>query len=315
MARKKKIRRIPGQATIFDLGVGTVPKVRRPDLRLVTSEGEQLVLAAGSESLVHDDEGLLSRVVHVHSRRKAYIVRRYCEMVGTGMRFHWPEKLWWVEFYAGPGRLFECESRSFLRGSPLDAVSIAHPFTGYVFIDLDGGCVEALRARTAHLPNVRVLQGDTNDPALHDQIASVVPTNALVVMYADPEGLNFHLDTLRHFTVRYRHIDWLINFPGPGAARYLSAGLEERALRVLETPDPRSLLAVPGRKSYGATLREVYDRQLTALGFETRVEPIGLANGAQIYDLFLATRNHRAIDFFEKACGTRGGQRSLLDLI
>jgi three-Cys-motif partner protein len=296
----------------FDVPPERVPK---PPLRLVTKHGEQLVLAAGTKSLVGDDQGLLSRVVHVHSRRKAELVRRYCEIVGTGMRFHWPDKLWWVEFYAGPGRLFECDSGEFLRGSPLDALSVTHRLTGYVFIDLDGSCVDSLRARTAEASNVHILHGDANDPNLHDEIAMIVPRNALVVMYADPEGLNFDFDTIRHFNSRYPHVDWLINFPGPGAGRYLAAGYEEHAIRVLDTQNPRDLLSTAGRKTYGATLREVYGRKLAAIGFKCDYEPIFLANGAHIYDVFLATKNPRGLDFFKKAARGKNRQASLLDLL
>jgi three-Cys-motif partner protein len=290
------------------------PVTSAPKLRLTTKAGDQLVLARGYQSLVEDPDGLYSRVVHPHSRRKASIVGKYSGMVGTGMRFHWPGKLWWVEFYAGPGQLFEEESGEFLLGSPLAALSIKDQFTGYVFVDLDPNCVESLRQRTAGKGNVFVMQGDANASDTLDRITSIVPSDALVVMYADPEGLDFHLNTLQHITLRYRHIDWLINFPGPGVARYLSAGYGERAIRVLNDPNPRRFLADagPGRKV--ATIREVYQRQLEALGFRTRSEPIYLdRNGVVIYDVFLATKHDRALDFFDKACGVNLAQRALFD--
>jgi hypothetical protein len=222
-----------------------------PKLRLITQTGEQLVLARGSQSLVRDPDGLYSRVVHPHSRRKSSIVGKYAAMVGTGMKFHWPDKLWWVEFFAGPGQLFEDETGEFLPGSPPAALSIKDRFRGYVFVDLDPLCVESLQRRVAGNGNVFVMQGDANAPETLDRITSIVPPDALVVMYADPEGLQFHLDTVRHFTARYRHMDWLINFPGPGIARYLSAGYEQRAIRVLDDPNPGRFIAEAPRGPTG----------------------------------------------------------------
>jgi three-Cys-motif partner protein len=251
--------------------------------------------------------------VHPHSRRKASIVGQYARMVGTGMKFKWPGKLWWVEFYAGPGQLFEDESGEFLPGSPLAALSIRDQFDGYVFVDLDPRCVESLARRTAGKGNVFVMQGDANAPETHDRITSIVPPDALAVMYADPEGLDFDLDTIRYFTARYRFMDWLINFPSPGIARYLSAGYEQRAIRVLDDPHPGRLLANARPKTYGATLREFYGRQLEAMGFRTRSTPVYLTSGAVIYDMFLATRHDRALDFFDKACGIKLGQYALFD--
>jgi three-Cys-motif partner protein len=314
-----------GQTSIFDLvnGVPDEPVVvsapRPPKLKLVTSDGVQLQMAQGRQSLVHDPDGLYSRVVHPHSRRKASIVSQYAAMVGTGMKFHWPGKRWWVEFYSGPGQLFEAESGEFLPGSPKAALSIKDPFDGYVFVDLDPLCMESLQARVVRMRRDRagdvfLLQGNANSTDTLDRITSIVPRDALVVMYADPEGLDFHVPTIRHFTDRYRHLDWLINFPGPGVARYLAAGYDERAIRVLGDPDPRRFLADARAGRKVATMREVYQRLLEGLGYRTRSEPIYLPrNGVVIYDVFLATRHDRALDFFDKACGIKLGQGTLFE--
>ncbi len=315
----------PNQSNIFDVLGGEpeaapLPKPPKPPkLRLVTNDGLQLRMAEGSKSLVLGPDGLYSRVVHPHSRRKATVVGKYAKIVSSGMKYHWPGKRWWVEFYAGPGQLFEDETGDFLPGSPLAALNAPDGFDGYVFVDLDQLCIESLQRRIAlsrdgRSAQVVVLSGDANAAETHDRIASIVPTNALVVMYADPEGLDFDMPTIRYFTDRYEHLDWLINFPGPGVARYLAAGYDERAIRVLGDPDPRRFIADvrAGRKV--ATVREVYQRMLEGLGYMTRSEPIYLKSGVVMYDVFLATRHERALDFFDKACGIKtGGQYALFD--
>jgi hypothetical protein len=57
----------------------------------------------------------------------------------------WP--LWWVELFAGPGRLYVRDTDTFVDGSPLEALSIRNRFRGYVFADLDRACVDSLRRR------------------------------------------------------------------------------------------------------------------------------------------------------------------------
>lgn len=112
---------------------------------------------------------------------------------------------------------------------------------GYVFVEAGPLCAHALRKRTAAHPNVHVLEGDANSGAVHDQIRALIPTGALTVMYADPEDLDdFDFQTVRFFTERYPHVDWLVNFRVMGAVRYLAAGREERAVPLFDHPTRRS---------------------------------------------------------------------------
>lgn len=286
------------------------PKVR---LRPAEPTVEQLAFGAGDKSLVQADDGLLARVVHRHSARKAYYVRRYAEIVGTAMAPHWPQ-IWWVELFAGPGRLLEVETDRFLPGSPIEALSISNRFTGYVFADLSESCVESLGQRTAGQRDVHVLRGDANAAALLDTVAAIVPRNALVTLYADPEGLDLHFETLRYFAERYRHLDLLLNVPIAGVVRYLAAGGQAKAVPVLGHADPAALLREARGRRFGPDIRVWYQRQLEALGYEHfRVETILLEEkNVPIYDLLLASRHESAATLFDAACEIRpDGQRSL----
>lgn len=148
------------------------PVVVRPNWRYETPAG-----------LVVDDEGLFSRAVALHSAEKAYCARTYAEIVGTAMRGKW--KLWWIELFAGPGRLYIRETGDFAPGSPIEAMTIRRPFSGYVFADLDSACTESLRRRVGERANVHVLRGDANSAETLDAIAAIVPKRALVVLYGD----------------------------------------------------------------------------------------------------------------------------------
>lgn len=302
-----------GQLTFDDdAAFSGVPK-RASKLVLAPPEGDQLAFAAGDKSLVRDDEGLYARLVHRHSARKAYYVGRYCDIVGKAMARQWPER-WWIELFAGPGRLLEHETGRFLPGSPVGALNIEVPFTGYIFADLSDICVSCLGARTAGRDNVHVMHGDANDVGLLDAIAGIVPRNALAILYADPEGLDLHLETIRFFTARWPHLDLLLNLPTAGVVRYLRAGREERAVPVLGHTRPAELVQAPQGRHYGPDVRTFFQRQLEGMGYEHfRVEPILLeGRNVPIYDLLLASRHERAAHFFDAAVSIRpDGQRAL----
>jgi three-Cys-motif partner protein len=310
------------QFTIFDIGAEPVARGKRklePKSSLRTKDGAPLAFAEGKDGLVVDAEGLVSRVVHEHSREKSFKIRRYARMVGTGMRNVWRGRLWWVELHAGPAQLFEVESGEFMPGSPLDALTIPHQFQGYVFVENDEQCAEALEKRVASYRNAHVIHGDANSDEVHDRIRAFVPTNALVVVYADPEDLDdFDFRTVRYFTPRYPHVDWLINFPVSSAARFLSSRHGKYAVvPIIEHERPASLVEERERRTAGSELRVFFQRQLEALGYKCQHETIFVGGHVALYDLFIATRDptNRALGFFDSACGLKArGQRTLFDL-
>ncbi len=263
-------------------------------------EAEALALDRETK-LVMGDDGQLARVVPLHSLDKAHYAHYYADIVGTGMRNAYGGPLAWVELFAGPGRLRVKDLEQFRPGSPVEALEgIRHRFDHYVFADLDDRCVDALRHRVAHHADVHVLRGDANAARLHDEIVARVPRNALVVLYADPAGLDLHFDTLKFFTQRYSHLDLLLNFPVPGVDRALSAGQAAKAAKVLNHDEPIKLLASPNART---SIREWFERQLGALGYDQFcTQPIRLhCNNSPLYDLFLASRNPKAKQFFTDA--------------
>jgi len=99
----------------------------------VSKDGQKFVPVPGYESLVMGEDGLVTRLVHTHSKKKARKVGFYSHVVSKGMAFKWGGRLWWIEFHAGPGQLFEIETCEVLPGSPLSALNVPTPFAGYVF--------------------------------------------------------------------------------------------------------------------------------------------------------------------------------------
>jgi three-Cys-motif partner protein len=286
------------------------------DVQLVTGAGgmpatEDDELALDEKRvLLNDDEGLKARKAHVHSADKAYYAQKYADIVGTGMKRAYGGPLAWVELFSGPGRLRVVEEQRFRPGSPVEALGIRDPFQHYVFCDLLSECVESLQARVGGKPGVHVLQGNANSAELHDRIASIVPRNALVILYADPQGLDFELDTIRYFAARYKHLDLLINFPVRGVIRALRAGHEGKASRVLGHEAPLELITKRARADWGPSVRTWFERQLRAMGYDQFATEVIKSHSKRspLYDLVLASRDPRALDFFKKAtnCGVSG---------
>jgi three-Cys-motif partner protein len=311
----------PEQTTIFEeLGIEPMRPERAttvPSKTYHTRDGAEFVPVPGHENLLSGPDGLAVRVVHTHSRKKSKKVAFYAEIVAAGMIGKWPS-LWWVELHAGPGALFEAESHKLRDGSPLDALNVSRRYSGYVFVEYDAICAAALRERTQGIPDVYVIEDDCNGATVHDQIRAIVPTNALVVMYADPEGLDdLDFKTVQFFSERYAHLDWLINFPVAGAVRYLRAGNRDRAVKLLDHPNPVELIEQSTGRTYGPSLSDYFKRQLEALGHTCRYETIYLdVKNVPLYDLFFATKDKtgRAMDFFDKACGVKASGQRTLDL-
>lgn len=253
-----------------------------------------------TDGLIPDDEMLFSRLVSLHSLVKAAAARAYADMVGTAIGGKRP--LWWVELFCGPGKLLVRETGEFAPGSPIEALNIRRPFDGYVFCDLSPACVESLRRRVGDRPGTHVLCGDANSAAIHDAIVSIVPRNALLVLYSDPEGLDGAFSTLKFFIDRYPHLDLLLNLPVAGLVRAVTAGYVDKAAAVLDYPNPREAIEPWGPKK-GEIVRDYYRRRLEAEGFNqihgTTVKVT--TKNVSLYDLLVASRHPLAKKFFEAA--------------
>jgi three-Cys-motif partner protein len=261
-------------------------------------ESRGLVLNEGDE--------LWARPVRLHSALKAASARGYANIVGTAMRNKW--KLWWVELFAGPGHLYVKDEGRFVLGSPLEALAIKHRFHGYVFADLDPRCTGSLSRRIDGEENTFVLTGDANSADLLDQIAAIVPKDALVVLYGDPEGLDLKWETLKYFIDRYPRLDLLLNLPISGVVRALAAGYDEKAAAVLGTDNPYEVI-VDGwyeKGARGAMVREFIERRLAAEGFDKiHAVTVNIRRNVGLYDLLLASRHPRAAEFFAAAVNFR----------
>ena len=310
----------PDQRSLFSLLSPThppstnVPVVpAQTGLRPAADPGIQMVISEEDGSLILDSKGdkLPARPIKSHSLDKRYLVSRYANIVSRALRGKLP--VYWVELFAGPGRLYVTDEDDFVDGSPIDALNVDSPFTGYVFSDLDPECVSALteRVRTSGQRGVHVFQGNANDPSLHGLIADLVPRNALMILYLDPQGLDLHFSTIAYFAERFDRLDVLVNFSPGYVQRAMGAGSRARPASVLGV-DPDDLSAL-------REFRQIQQR------FEENLEMEGLThraarairsahNNAVIYQMLIASRSSLALKFFEQAAAVELSGQKAFDL-
>jgi three-Cys-motif partner protein len=256
-------------------------------------------------------DGLPARIIKVHSLRKKHYVGRFAETVGTAMSKKASER-WWVEGFAGPGRLYLPDEDQFYDGSPLDALGVRKPFTGYIFNDFSAQNAEALRRRVAGHSNTHVFNDDANSRSFIEEVIRLVPRHAYLVLYLDPEGLELDFATIDQFAAAFDRIDFLLNFPVRGVIRYLRAGHLTRARKVLDLRDPERLVGVNGE--WGENVRRAFDDHLDLLDLCERTRRNIRSDGknSPLYDLLLASRHPLARELFDRASAIEpDGQRQL----
>jgi three-Cys-motif partner protein len=208
-------------------------------------------------TLVAAGDGLPARCVGPWSLDKLYYVARYLDLFSRAMHQRFPERHY-LDLFAGPGWSVLDDGSGEIEGSPLVALSLAHRFTRYHFVDADSTAVLALRQRVARLgwrgPDVQFYEEDANE--IVTRLGRAVPSSALSVAVIDPTGLDFRFDALRILT-HGRRMDLIYVFPEGMAAK--------RNLQTFLRQDHSALDDVLGtrawRESVAPHLRRALDRQ------------------------------------------------------
>jgi three-Cys-motif partner protein len=219
-----------------------------------------------------------------------------------------------VEAFAGPGRLYVDPRSTFIHGSPLRALDTRRRLDGYLFNDCDRRCYEVLGRRVGHEPNVHLTCSSANDAEFLDRFTSLIPTDALVVLYADPAGLDFNFETIAYLRERYPFMDLLVNFPVIQFVRAMRGEQKRvaklggtpdvtKASRVLDHPNPLELISQGSSWQWKRDIRAHFKSRLTDIGFRAfDAESVDMEKPAvPIYDLMIASGNELAVRYFEKA--------------
>ena len=91
-------------------------------------------MAHSSENLRVDDDGLMTPEVGGWAETKYRLLALYDELFSTGMKNKWDQRVY-VDLYAGGGYSRIQGTSRFLKGSPIIALTVNHPFDKYIFCE------------------------------------------------------------------------------------------------------------------------------------------------------------------------------------
>lgn len=271
---------------------------------------------------VESDDGLMARDCGPWTEQKLWFWHRYLSITTNAMVGpKWKQGLVYIDLFGGPGVCkIETTGRR-LPGSPLIAANTPKPFSKILLCELGEDEASACKRRMEASPasdRFEIIEGDCNSKI--EEVVSHIPQGALSLAFVDPEGLDFHFETLRRLT-QGRAVDLLMLFADAidavrNAERML--GEDESRLDLLFGPDANwrdewsSIRSLSGPLKRDR-LRSILCKQLeTRLGYAgTRSVPICGPHGP-LYSLIYASKHRRGLDFWDKSVAKElGGQSTL----
>lgn len=279
-------------------------------------------LPSADVRLVTGSDGLLNRVVDEWAEQKLHYLRRYMDIMSTGMKNMWP-RLVYIDLFSGFGRSTIENSKKEIYGSPLIALSESYPFTHYYLNDSHPGAVDTLRKRIDPVrSNVNITNLDCNEAArVAGAAAFGSAERTLALAFIDPTGFQIEFDAIADMT-RNRNVDLIITFMSDHLRRFIAKPALEPSLdSFFGSREWRQLVDL--RKS-GETLTyrrllDHYKERLNTLGYQDVDDHLRItrSNGRTLYHLVFASRHPRGADFFRKISrkDSRGQQQLDLDKI
>jgi three-Cys-motif partner protein len=165
-------------------------------------------MGSGRESLQVDNDGLVCPEVRRWAETKYRLVSLYDELFATGMKNKWEQRVY-VDLYAGAGYSHIQGTQTFLKGSPVLALTVASPFDKYIFCEEDEELLNALRVRATRIsPQANVTYILGNCDAKIDEICAAIPRGSannrvLSLCLVDPFDFGIKFETLRRLSIFY----------------------------------------------------------------------------------------------------------------
>src|SRR6266853_2092467 len=109
-----------------------------------------MIVASGSQNLRVADDGLTTPEVGRWAETKYRLLALYDELFSTGMKNKWNQRVY-IDLYAGAGYSRIQGTSRFLKGSPVIALAVTHPFDKYIFCEEGKALLGALKARAQRI--------------------------------------------------------------------------------------------------------------------------------------------------------------------
>ena len=260
-------------------------------------------------------------------------LRRYLNAFTTAMRDHWPA-MHYIDLFSGSGKCRDRNTENVHLGSPLIALTATHPFTGYYFVDLNAGNIDALKRRSTAsslADRVKCIAADGN--LVVDRIAAEIrsKSSSLNLAFLDPSGLELRWETVVALS-QVRRMDLIIYYPHLGlnlnmkkavgsptetAADHFFGGAEWRRIRQDWERKGRP-------KGLHRSLIDLYKRRLMLLGYSEVLRGSDLGDEplirssrtrAPLYYLLFASKHPLGHQFWRSVIrkDVHGQMRMLLD--
>ena len=114
------------------------------------------------EKLRVEDDGLICQEVGRWAETKYRLVAMYDELFATGMKDKWGKRVY-IDLYAGAGYSRIQGTSTVLKGSPILALTVQHPFDKYIFCEQAPELFEALKTRANRIApsaDINFVNGD-----------------------------------------------------------------------------------------------------------------------------------------------------------
>ena len=160
-----------------------------------------------------EDDGLVSPEVGGWAEQKYRLLALYDELFSTGMKHKWDNRIY-IDLYAGAGFSRVRGTNTFLKGSPMIALSVTSPFDKYILCEADRDLSNALQARVRRIApevNVAYIQGncDTEIENIRKELPKPSARNSVLSLcVVDPFDFGLKFETLR--TLSDGFVDFLV---------------------------------------------------------------------------------------------------------
>jgi three-Cys-motif partner protein len=170
-------------------------------------------MSSGLEHLRVEDDGLPTGEVNCWAEEKYRLLSLYDELFSSGMKHKWDRRVY-VDLYAGAGYSHIQGTQTYLKGSPILALTVGSPFDKYIFCEEKEYLIGALKLRVDRIApeaDVEYICGSCD--AKIDEICAAIPKGSSVdrvlsLCLVDPFDFGMKFDTIRRLSQVY--IDFVV---------------------------------------------------------------------------------------------------------
>ena len=159
--------------------------------------------------------------IGVWSEEKLNIIKEYCAAYSNILKAQNRFDFYYIDAFAGAGMHISKRDSKYIKGSPINALSISPKFDKYYFIDKSDAKINALKHHAKlelqnfqnEMPNVEFINDDCNKILINDLFPKIKfkeYKRALCIL--DPYGLHLDWDVLQA-AGDLGTIDIFLNFP------------------------------------------------------------------------------------------------------